>query len=240
MGLRRFRRGLMQSSLFKPHYRSVFAAADTNTTGTVQAHATFERYYPEVGPLVTDGFWTAAGGVVALEQGVTIPDFIGDITLRGGVIGVTVSVTDTVTDLIGVKVFLCFGKMGHTDPLVITSMTGAKPWGWDPQVNADVSTIHGVKVLKTWNGLLDYNSKTLVCEHRVRPRKIDQEPYITSVGTKRPAEFIFIVHAVNLTSTTDVTVTNVRYHNLSFSADADTVVAPLAPAVNVINDVDRA
>lgn len=226
LGIRRWRNGLLRSSQFMPHYRSVFFQASGLNTGVVQGFGIPARRFPELGTLTTDGFWTAAGGLVALDRNVSAPDFLGDITLRGGKIGCAVTVADSVTDVIYTTIYLVFVRQGMRDPADFTSFTVSKPYGWDPETDADFVTGCG-KVLKKWSAILNYNNNSLLVEHRLKPRKIDRAWYLDdSVGPASTSsnQFAYIIHAVNMTSTTNVTVSVSRWHNLSFSADADTVV----------------
>jgi len=226
MGLRKWRSNLFRSTNHLPHYRSVFLGQDTYVTGTTQGSAVPIRYLPELGPSTTDGFWTVAGGLQLLDRDIGLSDFIGDITIRGGVVGLNVTCLDAVTDLIAVSVYLTFIKPGTRDPL--NYLTTAMPFNWDPQVQADASA-GGWKVLRKWTGLLNYNNPAMAVTHRLKPRKIDRALYLLNVVDfqSTPAgQFCFVVHACNLTSASSVNLTVHRTHNLSFSADADTVPAP--------------
>ena len=155
----------------------------------------------------------------------SLPNFIGDITIRGGTIGIDFNVLDAVTDVIGVRVWLCFGRTGHTNPSSNTEFSGvSRPWGMDPSAVADLTTVGGIKVLKSWTAYLKYDNASFSVDHRIKPRKVDQQPYITANADAEGAQFIWIYHCVNLSSTTSQTVGITKRHNLSFSGDADTVV----------------
>jgi len=224
LGLKRWRSGLYRSSMYDAHYRSVFLGQDTYQTGTIQGVSTPVRYLPELGSATNIGFWTAAGGLQILDRNVTPPDFIGDITIRGGKVGLNVTVADSVTDVIAVSVYLTFIKSGTRDPSAY--INGAVPYIWDSQVQADASA-GGWKVLKKWTALLNYNNPALQIEHRLKPRKIDQALYMSNnvnFATTPSNQFCFVVHACNLTSATDVALVVHRMHNLAFAADADTIV----------------
>lgn len=224
MGIRRFRAGIFRDTLYKPHYRSILARTLTHSTGTTAAFNAPGFVYPEVGATLQDAFWEAAGGAVAIDESVSLPNFIGDVTIRGGTIGIDFVVADSVTDLIGVRVYLCFGKQGHSIPSNNSLWATSQPWGWDPSAVADLSTLNGIKVLKNWTGYINYTNKSFSVDHRLRPRKVDQQPYITANADAEGAQFLYLYHIVNLTSTTSVSVGVIPRHNLSFSGDADTIV----------------
>jgi len=225
MGIRKWRSGIYRDTLYKPHYRSIISKVNTQSTGTTPAAGTLNFNYPEVGSTLQTPFWTASGGAVAIDQSVSLPNFIGDITIRGGTIGIGFDVLDAVTDVIGVRVWLCFGKQGHTIPSSNTLFSGvSRPWGADPSIAGDLTTVGGVKVLKNWTAYLKYNQPMFWVEHRIKPRKVDQQPYITANADAEGAQFLWIYHVVNLSSATSQTVGVTTTHNLSFSGDADTVV----------------
>jgi len=224
MGLKNWRNELYKNTQFMAHYRSVFLGQDTYQTGTTQGSAVPVRYLPELGTSTSVGFWTAAGGLQNLDRDVSPPDFLGDITIRGGIIGLNVTVADSVTDLIAVSVYLTFIKSGTRDPF--NYINGTEPYNWDPQVQPD-SSAGGWKVLKKWTAMLNYNNPSLAVEHRLKPRKIDRALYLLNAVDFQSTpsnQFCFVVHACNLTSGTDVGIVVHRTHNMSFSADADTVV----------------
>jgi len=227
MGVRRWRSGLYRDTMFKPHYRSVFFATQTGGTGTTLGFGVPERILPELGSSTSDGFWMANGGVVPIDRNVTTPDFLGDITLRGGKIGCSVQVSDGVVDVIACNVWLVFIQQGKRDPASFAGLSASQPFGWDPMAEPDFSTGCG-KVLKKWSAILNYNNPGLIIEHKLRPRKIDAAWYLTdsTAPTSTPSnQFCFIIHCVSLDSSTNNQFRVGRSHNLSFSADADTVVA---------------
>nr|QTE03444.1 MAG: capsid protein [Tarsiger cyanurus CRESS-DNA-virus sp.] len=213
--LRQWRRTLYRDTQALSHYRSALALVGTITTGTTPGFGNVGAIHPEFGTVVsTDPFWTATGGFEVLDVGAGVPTFRGDITLRGGKIGITLSVPDSVTDAIACDVYLMF-KIKR--PIAFATVFAAlEPLGFDPSANADVPTNFGSVLFKR-SGVLDYNNKTLTVEHRVKPRKIDQITF-GALGN----QFCWLIHVVNTTSATDVTVNHIKYHNFSFSADTTT------------------
>lgn len=212
----------MRATQFKPHYRSNFFVSNTVQTGGTLGFSPPITAFPELGATTTVPFWTVAGGAIDIDRNTSLPLFSGDITLRGGKIGITLCVADATTDVIAASVYLCFIRQGTRDPATLA--TSSRPYGWDPEVEPDMAT-SGTKVLRRWTAFLKYPNPVLTCEHKVRPRKIDRAWYLTNAtapASTPSGQFAFLVHICNLTSTTDTAVALGRYHNLSFSADADT------------------
>lgn len=210
--IKSWRRALYRDTQAASHYRSSLALVSTITTGTTPGFGNVGVIHPEFGTVVgTDEFWTAAGGFEVLDVGAGVPTFRGDITLRGGKIGITLSVPDSVTDAIAVDVYLMFKN--KRPEAFATVFPALEPLGWDPSANADVATDFGKTFWKR-SAILDYNNKTLTVEHRVKPRKIDQIIF-DNLGS----QYAWLIHVVNTTSATDVTVNTIKYHNFSFSAD---------------------
>jgi len=183
----------------------------TFTTGTTPGFGTLDVNHPEFGATSANPFWTVTGGLELLDLGSLTPTFLGDITLRGGKVGITVSVADAVTDSIAVNIYLMFKMKRPVASATIFPV--AEALGFDPSGNADVNESFGT-VLGKRTGVIDYQNKTITYEHRVKPRKIDQATF-----TANGAQFCFVVHAVNVNAATNVTVNSLKYHNLSFSAD---------------------
>jgi len=226
MGVRRWRNAIYRETMFKPHYRSVYFGTQIGGTGTNIGFGVPQVIFPELGDTTTDGFWMANGGVIPIDRNVSIPDFIADITLRGGKIGCQVQVSDGVVATIACNVFLIFIQQGKRSPLDFAGLTASQPYGWDPMAEPDFATGCG-KVLKKWSAVMNYNNPGLIIEHKLRPRKIDAAWYLqdsTSPASTVSNQFAFIVHVVALDSSTNQQFRVGRTHNLSFSGDADTVV----------------
>jgi len=209
---RAWRKALWDSTLTKSHYRSRNTIVTTQTTGTTAGTGSVSQSFAESGAAATDSFWLSANGAQEIDVGSGVPTFNSDIILRGGKIGMTMSVLDAVTDTILVRCWLVFT---NADPDVAV-LTTPQSMAWDPSSSADFATRYGT-IVAYKQAYLKYNQSVFTMEHRVRPRKIDAN--VHEVAGK---SYVWLTHAVNLTSTTDVTVNKYKTYNFSFSGDAIT------------------
>lgn len=197
---RRYKSILWRDTLNKSHYRSV--AATLNTT---QANASPTVAVIDSADGLPDDFWTTGAGLQALDTGVTPPTFTGDITVRGGKIGLTFML-DGATYPVEVSVWLV--KRSNGTPPAFT--TG--PYGWDPSLVPDFYDDVGKIVMRRKKLLLDESSWNV--EFRLPIMKLDQATH----NTTNTYLWIWTVQDVSDGGTATVRVNN--YHNLSFSADA--------------------
>jgi len=211
-----WRRKLWNDTLAKTHYRSSGNGVSTQTTGTIQGVGNVAVYYPTfIGtPGPTTAFWTSTGGLQPPDLGATNPTFsVGDITIRGGRVGIVITVPDAVTDEIGVCVWVVKGKEDPNQGNIPAAIAYGSMIDAGPEFNTRVG-----KVLYTKTAILNNTSPSFSIEHRLRVEKIDQEIYATELGRN----VMFIVACSNLTDTSDNTINVLGYHDLSFSADAAT------------------
>lgn len=183
----------------------------TITTPAAQGSGVVVAIFPEKngGVVGGTGFWTTPFAR-ALDASVSVPLFRGDVTLRGGRAGLSLSLSSTAVDTVDVTIYLVFTN----DNPDLTRLSTPQSLGWDPEVTADFATRTG-KVLLRRHALLTSLNTSMMMEHRLRIRKVDEVRH--STGGK---QFIWVVHAVNLTSATAVVLQGNAFSNLSFSADA--------------------
>lgn len=213
-GLKSYRRNIFNASIFASHYRAVLAEPFTQATAAAQGIGIPAAWYPEKGGGVVTaatGFWTAAGGLQPLDTGAALPTFTGDILLRGGKIGINISCLDANVLPLHVDVWLVFVQQKAAGTAG-SFLPATAPLGWDLSIQPEFLDAGG-KVLKHWSALLDYQSKTLTIEHKLRARKIDKAVHNTGLG-----QFYFITNIVNLGSAAAVTCQIIKYHNVSFAS----------------------
>lgn len=206
-----WRRVLWRDTLTDTHYRSVGNGSIVIATPAVQATSSVTVLYPTfVGvPSLTTAFWTATGGAQPHDTGVAVPTFIGDITLRGGVIGIVISVLDAVVLDVACTVFtVALAKNADVSKLPATIV-----YGGDASDAADFADFG--RILDKKEYIMNYQNPSFTVERRLRVQKIDQEQWATKLGQ----QIVFVVQLANLQSGAAVNVQTTTYHNLSFSAD---------------------
>jgi len=206
-----FTRHLWNSTLFKEHYRSlraISASFGTNTNTNDLVLALDAAYFVGSSP-----FWTTTGGAINPDVGVAVPSFTGDITLRGGTIGLRLAnVLDTVVANQGTiqgTVFLIKTSKNFNS----AAIPGTVQTGWDPSLIQDFETRIG-KIKYRKNFLLR-DGDTAVVEYRLPVAKIDQTDMASLYNTH-----FWLILGGNVDSNLSKQVNYTRYWNMSFSGDA--------------------
>jgi len=213
---RAWRRKLWNDTLAKTHYRSSGNGAGTLATQTTIGSATVSIFFPTfIGtPGPTTAFWTTTGGLVTPDTGETAPTFgPGDIVIRGGRIGITITCPDAVTEEIGVTIWV----VRLTNDPNVGAIGATLPYGSMIDINPDFAYRVG-KVLYNKQAILSGAYPSFTLEHRMRVEKIDKEIFGTELGH----QVAFIVAIANLQTTDARTLSTIAYHDLSFTADAIT------------------
>jgi len=208
-----FRRKLWQDTLSSQHYRSVDSNAVAQTTGATTGAGSVGLYTPLLSAAGGNPFWTVAGGLLPPDTAGVSPIFRGDVVLRGGKIGISISAAGTVPDATIVKVWTV---KTVSNPIVARVVT-PQSLGWDPSMSPDFISEFG-RVISYREACINGNFPILTVEHRLKVQKIDQASFVDDFGH----QYVFIVHVVNAVDTTDTSLTVIPYHNVSFSADATT------------------
>lgn len=183
------------------HYRSINSDVTTLVTSAVQQSYTLNV----LGINIAGDFWTTAGGAFGVDGG-TVPSFEGNLILRGGTMGLTL--TNTLTDTATLE---CWVYLIHTADNFVAP-TGPVNRGWDPTIIPDFETKVG-KVLMCKKVMLD-NQASVTIEHKIKCRHVDQT--IWTAGYRKPN---WIVLLGNNESAVAANVTAIRYINLSFAGD---------------------
>jgi len=209
--LRVFKRKLWNATVDAPHYRSYAASSNTLSTGTTQYSQIPSRH--DTLNVTTSYFWTSSYGAKDPDGG-SVPTFKNDITVRGGKIGCTISTISSNTDTVQVRLWLI--KLGQNPDFTdfpTGDPAGQRDISWDPTTIPDFSSKIGRYVM--FKEALLEPGQAMTVEKRLGVMKIDQVAF--AAGSYR---YQWITHIVNVTSGSDVSVDFVRFHNLSFSADA--------------------
>jgi len=207
---RTYRKHLWDSTLFKEHYRSIGSVVTSfNTPATVSTVSILAE------KAITNGaadFWLAAGGAIAPDSGFPLPAFTGDITIRGGKIGLRLAnVLDPAATAECLQGTVLLIKT--TKNFVSGAITTPQPLGWDTSLVPDFDTRVG-RILYRKNFLLT-DSNTALIEYRLPLHKIDVNDFQTVYNT-----YLWVIIGGNTSQATADTITITKYFNLSFSADA--------------------
>jgi len=215
MSLRNYRNMLWRDSAMKPHYRSVFDAVGTITTPLSNGTATLQLLNA-----MPPSFWIAGNGTKALDTGVAVPTFSGDIILRGGIARISlanrVGAAGNANDAIRCTVFAVWTRQ---NPNAITAPTGVVETLWDPSVFPDFDRIG--KVLFKRTAILKGDGEALEVFFKYKVQKIDQAIY-NQAGALRGNALVWMIHISQMSDADAVTETIELCisHNVSFSADA--------------------
>jgi len=207
MSKKAWRRSLYRATMHEAHYRSYKTDSGTFTTDSSPNNARFHR-----AAAIAQNFWTVGGGAQIIEEGGSVPTFVGDVTIRGGQSKIEFTNNSTV-DCVKVKLWLVFT---NRNPSFSILPTNGDPTGrdFDPSTIPEFERVGRVAMTKEFY-LLPGNRPTEIA-YRLRPRKVDQT--IHNLGGEQPQWMYTLACNSNVDSTVD-NVTVIDSHSLSFSAD---------------------
>lgn len=211
---RAYKRHIWNSTIFKTHWRSIQTLASGFTTPASDATAFVSVFnmYRE-----TNAFYVTAGGALPTDTGGAVPQFVGDVILRGGKYEMTIHNSSDNDVKITLYRMMTVNEpdFGTANDWPADGLT-AVPQAWDPTTVPNVNT----QVGKTWMArevtLEGGNSYTFVT--RFKMQKIDKDVY--AADSKAP---YMIVKYGNVGTATANSIVIKRSYNLSFSGDADVV-----------------
>lgn len=213
--LKKFRNMLWNSTLYKPHYRSLFSstfAIVTPATGFGFGTFTSIRALGSVNP-----FWTTAGGAQPIDNGVVVPIFNpANIIIRGGTLKTTITNRST-DESVRVRVWCVWAK-DAPDAVALPASGSPFPVGWDPTMVPDFN--NGFKVLFGKEVLLLPGARPMEVSFKMKVQKLDINTFITEAG--RQIHWMYLVAETDDTDATVSSVGVVNSHNLSFTGDATT------------------
>jgi len=211
VGRRAYKKHLWNSTLFKEHYRSNNAVTQviaTSTNPSQLVNVAESALVAGVNP-----FYIAAGGAVSPDATQAMPTFNGDVTIRGGMIGlrITNSLDSTLASsntLQGTAFLIRTTKnwVGAAIPVAVSV-------GWDPTLIQDFDTRVG-RILYKKNFLLKDGDAALI-EYRLGVQKVDIGDFVNTYNT-----YVWIIMAGNVDGAVTHSLNYTKYWNLSFSADA--------------------
>lgn len=202
---RQFQRILWRDTVASAHYRSLGAGA--GSVSTPVGSNTMTVSFINAMDNGSGAFWTTAGGALPIDTGITLPLFQGDITVRGGMIGVRFY-----NDGAYAAHVMCYlvKAVPRPDNTIITS---PQPVGWDPSTIPDFSKDFG-KVIMSRRFIVEPLAMMSI-EKRIWPMKIDQVAWATDA---QRLYWLFGVSDGDTSGQDNIRI--VPYFNLSFSADA--------------------
>lgn len=209
---RAYRKHLWDSTLFKEHYRSLGSVSTTlNTPATFNTMSILAEKAIDNG--TSTNFWLSTGGALAPDPLQALPAFSGDITIRGGKIGLRIantldSVASAATTMHGTVMLVRTTKNFSSGAITTPQLVG-----WDTSLIPNFDTSVG-RVVYRKNFLLK-DSDTALIEYRIKLQKIDVGDFNATFNTYL---WVLMVGNVDNASAHGMTVT--KFFNLSFAADA--------------------
>lgn len=208
LSLRAYRGMLWRDSIMKQKWRtcqaftqSQLSAADSSKYSIVL----YDAFGNSASP-----FWTPLGGTVQADLGTAVPTFIGDIIVRGGILGVRVTnqAADASPLEIRIILFRTSTRQGSAPPVIANQSVG-----FDMTHLTDFNNFYG-KPLVNKTVLLE-NSNVAEVKYRLKVQKVDQFEY--SQFTKR---YYWMIGVGNAETAVAVNATVTQYWNAAFVADA--------------------
>lgn len=202
---RRWKKMLWDSTLQSTHYRSQFALHTTSTTPAFDT-----QYQTTILPAYRIGgnqFYTTAGGFVPPDVGIST-GFVGNIVVRGGTVGLTVSNVNAGVETQRFKIFLIKTSRAWTG----VSFPANPTIGWDPSTIVDFKQTIGT-ILLSKDFLLE-NSATMDLKYRLPVHKIDRDEYNSDLNS-----YVWAIFGNDVAGGSSQWF-NVTYFNLSFASDA--------------------
>lgn len=213
---RTLRRYLWRDTIYKNHYRSMF-----DTSGTQLAAASLNQAKWGATPVLPTAttFWTAAGGAQRSDAATPVPDFNGDIVIRGGMARATFN-NQGASDSMRVRLWIVRTN-GSPDFTVLPSATlvatDVASTSWDPSLLPDFASFG--KVIRSYEFLLLSGQRPITIKFPLKTRKIDQERF----STPKLASRFYWMYTYSDVSNVDAVVGTIQHHfshNLSFVGDA--------------------
>jgi len=208
---RAYRKHLWDSTLFKEHYRALGSVVTSfNTPASVSTISILVEKAIDNGS--GSVFWLTAGGALPPDSGATLPFFSGDITVRGGKLGLRLAnVLDPAISAETLQGTVLLVKT--TKNWTPAAITTPQPLGWDTSLVQDFDTRVG-RIIYRKNFLLK-DADTALIEYRLPLHKIDANDFQLVYNT-----YVWVIMAGNASQATVDTMTITKYFNLSFAADA--------------------
>jgi len=208
---RRFRSGLFNETRFKSHYRSLATISVGRTTGV---SATDSNVFTNFALNNAVAFWTAAGGARPIDNGVAVPPFSSDITIRGGIVNFDLQNTEPEQDgsvsspCLKVKFWYIY-TVGNVD---LTIIPLAENNLWDPTTTSEFR--QKVGQVYHYEEVILKPGEAYSFSRRLRASKLDQNRFLAFDHTP-----LFMYQVVSMDA--NPAFYHVKHGwNLSFSADA--------------------
>lgn len=216
---RTWKRMLWRDTLQMSHYRSAFDTANALAAPLAVTSNSLPYLIPA---LPNVGFWTAAGGAQQIDAGVGPPNFLGDVTIRGGMIRLALT-NESVTEAVRVRCWLLRSNknpdLGRI-PIAPTTVSTM----FDPSIVPDFDEFGRIVMMREMTLLPVSNPMEIF--YRLPIQKVDQAEYLqTSPTIAGGSQFYWYVLVSRMSLISNLIAPVIRAvssHNLSFAADADT------------------
>lgn len=205
------------------HYRSVAQSTATTVPPSVGTPGAANVYIGPAlstnsfaAPFVANPFWTATGGTQAVDAGAGVPVFSGDITLRGGIVRLSIYNNDDVQ--MRLRVYGVWAAKNPSFAVYTALAASARPVEWDPSMVSEFSTEFG-RILFNREATVNPGENIEVL-HRFKPQKIDKVRFTGVAGDPAGSQLWWMIALVPTTANAAaVGLTVVSSWNLSFAAD---------------------
>lgn len=206
----RFRSFLLNSTLYKAHYRSLYTTSFTQNS-VVGVNACAKTGLLTLLPVATP-FWTAAGGALPIDSAIGVPGFQNSsVVLRGGRSEVSVGVPGP--DAMKLRVYLLYIRPG-ADQAGFNALTSV-PAMWDPSHFIDFE--QSFKLIHAHEYVVLGNSRPFTMTETFRPKKIDFDEY--QAGEGHLAYCFVLQQLTDINTAVDPIIFTIS-HSVSFSGDA--------------------
>jgi hypothetical protein len=161
-------------------------------------------------PGPTTAFYTAAGGLQALDTGITPGSFNSDVILRGGRVGLTFVAPEAITDDIGVTMYTVWTAKNADFTKVPATIT----WGSNLDAGADFDQFG--KILFKQEYIINNRYPAVQIERRLKVQKIDQDSF-----EEGGQQIVYVAVLTNLVASTARALAFIVHHDVSFSGDQE-------------------
>lgn len=212
----RYRAQLLNSTLFKPHYRSVFTVSAVATTPIGTSTATKIALVPILNLAGSaNPFWTVAGGTQAIDTGVAVPTFnSSSMILRGGRSSMSIG-NNSLVDAVRLRCWLLKTRPNSSGTHGTFNAITTVPTQWDPTVFPDFH--ESFKIVQFFEHILLPGSRPFELYRHLKVQKIDFDEWTNNENTY---VWVFtIAQMTDIDTPATSSVTYVNSYNLAFSGD---------------------
>jgi len=216
MSKKAWRSALYRQTQTKVHYRSIFTSNTFTVTAPLgMSTQKFNAVQCLINPTTSAAFWTAGGGAISTDTGISVPDFdTSSLILRGGMLKLNATMDDNAVNVCRVRVWLVWSRERPLGSQLTTLTAGTWPIMYRPNDQPDFMQLFG-RIMIYREAMLSAN-QGLEVNYRLRPMKPDETVF--SLGGNVPY-WLISLSQMNDRNTATETIACVASHSLSFAGD---------------------